>query len=197
MARQNYRTRQTLQLLLLLVSHSEALYCVCNSGLGDAVLQKNIDYACGNGADCSPILQNGPCYIPNTVKDHCSYAVNSYYQRQGETGGSCNFSGTASISQTPPANSAPGCAYPSSPSTGTILSPPSGGTTTAGGGGGTTTSPGSLPGSVNQPGSSGPLGPSSFSSSNASDKRRAASKIDFFFMVNVSLLYCLAAVWLT
>ncbi|BAT99125.1 hypothetical protein VIGAN_10051000 [Vigna angularis var. angularis] len=50
-----------------------------------------IDYASGAGADCSPILQNGACYQPNTVKDHCNYAVNSYFQRKGQAQGSCDL----------------------------------------------------------------------------------------------------------
>ncbi|KAL7180436.1 hypothetical protein ACSBR1_043605 [Camellia fascicularis] len=52
-------------------------YCVCKDGLSDSVYQKNIDYACGAGANCGAILQNGVCYNPNIVKDHCNYAVNS------------------------------------------------------------------------------------------------------------------------
>ncbi|CAA3017063.1 PLASMODESMATA CALLOSE-BINDING PROTEIN 3-like [Olea europaea subsp. europaea] len=97
--------------------HSDATYCICNDGLSDPVLQSNIDYACGTGADCTPILQNGPCYQPNTVKDHCNYAVNSYYQRKGQVAGSCNFSDTATVTQNSP-SAAPGCVYPSSPSNG-------------------------------------------------------------------------------
>nr|ACU20240.1 unknown [Glycine max] len=65
-------------LFLALAGHSSALYCVCKDGVGDQALQKAIDYACGAGADCTPILQNGACFQPNTVKDHCNYAVNSY-----------------------------------------------------------------------------------------------------------------------
>ena len=79
-----------------------ALYCVCKDGVGDQALQKAIDYACGAGADCTPILQNGACFQPNTVKDHCNYAVNSYFQRKGQAQGSCDFSGAATPSQTPP-----------------------------------------------------------------------------------------------
>lgn len=82
---------------------TDAAYCVCNSAQSDQVLQKNIDYACGNGADCAQILQGGACFTPNTVKDHCNYAVNSYFQRKGETQDSCNFSNTALVSQTAPA----------------------------------------------------------------------------------------------
>ncbi|KZV50239.1 hypothetical protein F511_03193 [Dorcoceras hygrometricum] len=91
---------------------SDAAYCVCSSG-GDGVFQKNIDYACGAGADCSAIIQNGACYNPNTVKDHCNYAVNSYYQRKGQVAGSCDFAGSATVSPTAP-SAVSGCVYPSS-----------------------------------------------------------------------------------
>lgn len=70
--------------------------------MGDQALQKAIDYACGAGADCTPITQNGACYQPNTMKDHCNYAVNSYFQRKGNVQGSCDFAGAAATSQTPP-----------------------------------------------------------------------------------------------
>jgi len=70
--------------------------------VGDQALQKAIDYACGAGADCTPILQNGACFQPNTVKDHCNYAVNSYFQRKGQAQGSCDFAGAATPSQNPP-----------------------------------------------------------------------------------------------
>jgi X8 domain len=75
---------------------------VCRSGLNDTALQKTIDYACGHGADCTPILQNGACYNPNNVKAHCSYAANSYYQRKNEDGASCDFGGTAVTTSTDP-----------------------------------------------------------------------------------------------
>lgn len=78
------------------------LYCICKDGVSDQQLQKNIDYACGAGADCTPITQNGPCYNPNTIKDHCNYAVNSYYQRKGAAGATCDFTGTATTSPNPP-----------------------------------------------------------------------------------------------
>jgi len=81
-----------------------AMYCICKDGSSVAQLQKNIDYACGSGADCSAILQNGACFNPNTVKDHCNYAVNSYYQRQSQSGANCDFSGTATLIANPPGN---------------------------------------------------------------------------------------------
>ncbi|KAL6983359.1 hypothetical protein U1Q18_016745 [Sarracenia purpurea var. burkii] len=91
--------------LLGMIGHSNAAYCICNAGINSSALQKDIDYACGNGADCTAILQNGACYNPSTVQDHCNYAVNSYYQRKGQVPGSCDFSGTATISQTIPSES--------------------------------------------------------------------------------------------
>ncbi|KAL3511054.1 hypothetical protein ACH5RR_030455 [Cinchona calisaya] len=101
--------------LAMMTGHSDASYCLCNSGVNDTQLQKDIDYACGNGADCTQIQSTAPCYNPNTVKDHCNYAVNSYYQRKGQVPGSCDFSSTAAVSQTAPTTSS-GCVYPSSSS---------------------------------------------------------------------------------
>ncbi|KAG7021544.1 PLASMODESMATA CALLOSE-BINDING PROTEIN 3 [Cucurbita argyrosperma subsp. argyrosperma] len=101
-------------LILAMTGHSRATWCVCKSGLGDAALQKTLDYACGAGADCVPIHQNGGCFLPNTVEAHCSYAANSYFQRKGQAPGSCDFSGTAMVTTTNPSIS--GCVYPSSAS---------------------------------------------------------------------------------
>ena len=78
-------------------------WCVCKD-MPDAVLQKALDYACGAGADCNPTRQNGQCFQPNTVRAHCSYAVNSYYQKKGQSQGSCDFSGAATISTSDPSN---------------------------------------------------------------------------------------------
>ncbi|KAK6921919.1 X8 domain [Dillenia turbinata] len=91
-----------------------ATYCICKDGLSDTALQKTLDYACGAGADCSAILQNGGCYNPNSVKDHCSYAVNSYFQKKNQSGGTCDFSGTATTSASPPSDIASTCTFPSS-----------------------------------------------------------------------------------
>ncbi|KAK8537621.1 hypothetical protein V6N12_043774 [Hibiscus sabdariffa] len=101
-------------LFLAMTDHSSAVWCVCKDGVGEANLQKTLDYACGNGADCNPTHSNGPCYNPNTVKAHCNYAVNSYFQRKGQAQGSCDFSGTATVTSTDPSSA--GCVYPSSAS---------------------------------------------------------------------------------
>ncbi|KAK2636076.1 hypothetical protein Ddye_030868 [Dipteronia dyeriana] len=146
-----------LVLFLAFTGHSSALYCICKDGVGDASLQKSLDYACGAGADCTPILQNGVCYNPNTVKDHCSYAVNSYFQKKGQSSGTCDFSGTAVTSANPPSNLPSTCSFPSSAtSTNTNTTTPS--TTTPTTGGTTTTTPTSTTGGTT-PTVFGGLGP--------------------------------------
>ncbi|XP_039059798.1 PLASMODESMATA CALLOSE-BINDING PROTEIN 3-like isoform X2 [Hibiscus syriacus] len=111
--------------------HSSATYCLCKDGVSEQMLQKTLDYACGAGADCTPINQNGPCFNPNTVKDHCNYAANSYFQKKGQAQGSCDFSGTAAVSSNPPSNAPSSCSFSSSgssstPTTGTPTTPTTG-----------------------------------------------------------------------
>ncbi|CAL9161496.1 unnamed protein product [Musa hybrid cultivar] len=120
-----------LLLLLLTVSAfggSDAAWCVCESDASTTALQKTLDYACGAGADCNPILQVGACYDPNTVLAHCSYAANSYYQRNGQAQTACDFSGTAMLTSTDP--SANGCVYPATPSAAATSSTPTSTSTT-------------------------------------------------------------------
>uniref|UniRef100_A0A453N9F0 X8 domain-containing protein n=1 Tax=Aegilops tauschii subsp. strangulata TaxID=200361 RepID=A0A453N9F0_AEGTS len=87
-------------------------FCVCRSEQPTAVLQKAIDYACGQGADCTAIAQSGACYSPDEVAAHCSWAANSYFQKFRSTGATCDFSGAATLSTTDPSFS--GCTFPSS-----------------------------------------------------------------------------------
>ncbi|WJX95591.1 hypothetical protein P8452_76890 [Trifolium repens] len=106
---------------------SSANWCVCKDG-ADTILQKTLDYACGAGADCNPLHQNAPCFQPNTVRAHCSYAVNSFFQKKGQAQGTCDFAGTATVTASDPSVS--GCVYPSSASgAGTSTTTPVSGTT--------------------------------------------------------------------
>ncbi|WJZ80104.1 hypothetical protein VitviT2T_000045 [Vitis vinifera] len=175
-------------LFLAMTGHSSAaVYCVCKDGLSDQALQKTLDYACGAGADCSPVLQNGACYNPNTVKDHCSYAVNSYFQKKGQASGSCDFAGTATQSQTNP-SSVSTCVYPTSASsTGSSTTPstttPS--TTTPS----TTTPSTTTPSSTTSPSVFG-LGPSGSGGITSTDSSAAVAPLhctDLFFSAALTL----------
>jgi hypothetical protein len=74
---------------------------VASQSANPTALQVALDYACGYGADCSPIQQGGSCFNPDTVHDHASYAFNSYYQKNPAPT-SCDFGGTATITNTDP-----------------------------------------------------------------------------------------------
>lgn len=77
-------------------------WCIASQSASQAALQLALDYACGiGGADCSSIQGGGNCYNPNSVRDHASYAFNSYYQKN-PLPNSCNFGGTAVITSTNP-----------------------------------------------------------------------------------------------
>ncbi|QHN90870.1 Glucan endo-1,3-beta-glucosidase [Arachis hypogaea] len=69
----------------------------------DDELQAALNWACGSGdADCSKIQVNQPCYYQNTLKDHASYAFNSYFQKFKHRGGSCFFRGSAITTEADP-----------------------------------------------------------------------------------------------
>ncbi|OIW07072.1 hypothetical protein TanjilG_02706 [Lupinus angustifolius] len=98
-------------------------WCVAKIGATQSSLQSALDYACGNGADCSQIQQGGSCYSPVTLQNHASYAFNSYYQKHPAPT-SCDFGGTATLVNTNPSSGS--CILPSSSSSTTtpISSPP-------------------------------------------------------------------------
>lgn len=85
-------------------------WCVPKAGVPDAQLQANLDYACGQGVDCSPIQPGGACFEPNTVLSHAAYAMNLYYQTTQKNPWNCDFSQTATLTSQNPSYNA--CVYP-------------------------------------------------------------------------------------
>jgi len=78
-------------------------YCIAMAGVDTKTLQTALDWACGPGrANCSEIQPGEPCYQPNNVQSHASYAFDSYYQKQGRASGSCDFKGVAMVTTSDP-----------------------------------------------------------------------------------------------
>ncbi|KAL8160802.1 hypothetical protein V2J09_012291 [Rumex salicifolius] len=78
-------------------------WCIADEQTPDNELQSALDWACGaGGADCRQIQLNQPCYLPNTLKDHASYAFNSYYQKFKNKGAYCYFNSAAMITAANP-----------------------------------------------------------------------------------------------
>ncbi|KAL6200952.1 hypothetical protein ACLB2K_024667 [Fragaria x ananassa] len=88
-------------------------FCIAMDGVDAKSLQAALDWACGPGrANCTEIQPGENCYSPNNVKNHASYAFDSYYQKQGKAAGSCDFKGVATITTTDPSKES--CIFPGS-----------------------------------------------------------------------------------
>ncbi|KAK7276767.1 hypothetical protein RIF29_17913 [Crotalaria pallida] len=99
--------------------NSGVSYCIASPTASNTALQVALDYACGyGGADCSAIQYGGSCYNPNSIRDHASYAFNKYYQKN-PVPNSCNFGGTAVITNTNPSTGT--CQYPSTSTSSSVL----------------------------------------------------------------------------
>ncbi|BBN08125.1 protein MpGH17.14 [Marchantia polymorpha subsp. ruderalis] len=94
---------------------ADKTWCIAKEGSRTEDLQLALDWACsstGGQADCRAIQSGQFCFLPNTMRDHASYAFNSYYQKVSWAAGSCDFNGLAEVTSTDP--SYPGCLYVSS-----------------------------------------------------------------------------------
>lgn len=78
-------------------------YCAAKEGSDTKMLQAALDWACGPGkVDCSPLLQGKPCYEPDSVVAHATYAFDTYYHQMGKASEACDFKGVATITTTDP-----------------------------------------------------------------------------------------------
>ncbi|XAR72209.1 Glucan endo-1,3-beta-D-glucosidase [Bertholletia excelsa] len=80
-------------------------YCVARDGSDPKMLQAALDWACGPGkVNCSILNQGNPCYEPDNVASHASYAFNMYYHQMAMAEGTCNFNGVATITTSDPSH---------------------------------------------------------------------------------------------
>ncbi|KAI4321255.1 hypothetical protein MLD38_034655 [Melastoma candidum] len=80
-------------------------YCTAREDADPKMLQAALDWACGAGkVDCSPLMQGEPCYEPDTVAAHATYAFDTYYHQTGKAPGSCDFNGVAAVTTTDPSH---------------------------------------------------------------------------------------------
>ncbi|CAK9311741.1 unnamed protein product [Citrullus colocynthis] len=80
-------------------------WCIADEQVPDDELQRALDWACGKGgADCRNIQVKQPCFYPNTVRDHASYAFNSYYQKFKHKGATCYFNSAAMVTALDPSH---------------------------------------------------------------------------------------------
>lgn len=78
-------------------------WCTANPNATPQAVQAALDYACGAGqANCVPIQPGQQCFDPNTLQQHASWALNSYWQQTKALGGSCDFAGAAVLTSVNP-----------------------------------------------------------------------------------------------
>ncbi|PON98118.1 Glycoside hydrolase [Trema orientale] len=86
-----------------ITGNGSAVFCVAKSDADSDKLQDGLNWACGQGrANCSAIQSGQPCYFPDNLENHASYAYNDYYQRMQSVGGTCDFDGTATTTSIDP-----------------------------------------------------------------------------------------------
>jgi hypothetical protein len=79
-----------------ITENSSAVFCVAKPGEDSDALRDGLNWACGPGqANCTAIQSGQPCYNPDTLVNHASFAYNDYYQKMRSVGGTCDFGGTA------------------------------------------------------------------------------------------------------
>ncbi|XP_015899460.3 glucan endo-1,3-beta-glucosidase 13 [Ziziphus jujuba] len=78
-----------------ITSSNATTWCIASNKSSERDLQNALDWACGSGnVDCTAIQPSQPCYEPDNLASHASYAFNSYYQQNGATDVACSFGGS-------------------------------------------------------------------------------------------------------
>lgn len=91
--------------LVLANDTTNQTFCAAKDGADPKMLQAALDWACGPGkVDCSALLQGKPCYEPDNVISHATYAFDSYYHQMGKAPGTCDFNGVAAVTTTDPSH---------------------------------------------------------------------------------------------
>lgn len=90
--------------------NSSVAFCIAKQDADPKKLQDGINWACGQGqANCTAIQEGLPCYFPDTLQNHASYAYNDYYQKMRSSGGTCDFDGTAISTNRDPSKFSTSC----------------------------------------------------------------------------------------
>ncbi|CAA6671338.1 unnamed protein product [Spirodela intermedia] len=90
-------------------ARSRRSWCVASPTASQTALQVALDYACGYG---------WRLLLPNTLRDHASYAFNSYYQKN-PLPTSCDFGGTAILTTTDPSSLT--CRFPAASASSSVV----------------------------------------------------------------------------
>ncbi|KAM7271677.1 hypothetical protein ACFE04_030891 [Oxalis oulophora] len=70
-------------------------WCVAKPSASDEQLIANIEFSCNYVDDQCSILEPGqPCFLPYTLNNHASVAMNLYYQSVGGHNWNCDFNDT-------------------------------------------------------------------------------------------------------
>eukprot|EP00271_Cylindrocystis_brebissonii_P013704 TRINITY_DN3385_c0_g2_i1.p1 TRINITY_DN3385_c0_g2~~TRINITY_DN3385_c0_g2_i1.p1 ORF type:complete len:508 (+),score=39.52 TRINITY_DN3385_c0_g2_i1:124-1647(+) len=102
------------------IYYEASKWCVAKSGADTTNLTLALSKLCSGGnssdygdlADCTPVTYTGgytstgdACITPSTIQKHASYAMNEYYQVNGQNASYCDWYGTAEVVTTNPSYS--------------------------------------------------------------------------------------------
>jgi len=79
---------------------TKPLQCAPKAAATDAQLGGALGWVCGStDVDCTAINTGGAHFLPNTVRDHATWAFEAYWLKHGDSGGSCDFGGAAELTR--------------------------------------------------------------------------------------------------